>query len=249
MSKWSPLLSFHSGYATKGQTAVLTPATGSQLKLHSVKLHNRSGGAIDAGLMIKLADGSWEAGKVIAADTPDYTEQTTQIQAGTATNIFTLTNNDGFLVQADRPFDMIGMVVSQAQTGAPVYTYEYFDGTAYQTLTTVSVPTSYSAGAQYIVFPSPAGWSPGTTAAVGGDSALYSILVRATTAPTQIVKITSLWVAKFLCFQEALADNATISLDFDEQLPFVAESGEGLLPYFGTASANNIVSGFYQVSD
>jgi hypothetical protein len=56
----------------------------------------------------------WEFWRRIAA-TPNV-DATATIQAGTAVDIFTLTNNDGYLVYGLRPFNKLTIVVSQAST-------------------------------------------------------------------------------------------------------------------------------------
>lgn len=248
MSRYAPLLSTGSvGYAEQCKTALASAPSGKQLKVFSVAVQNRSGGAIDVGLGVKFGNPSWKYGKIIAADTPDYTEQTSTIQAGTAVTFLTTTNNDGYLVQCKYPFNIVGMNVSNTATGG-VFTYEYYNGSAYTTLTTVAVPAYTSTGAKLIVFGAPQDWAVGTTAAVGGDTSMYSILVRGTTAPGDTGQIDSLWVAKFLAFRAQVANYGSLSIGFDELNPMILEVGESIVPYFGTASASNIAEAFYAVN-
>ena len=236
------------GYNSRGKAAIISPTGGQQVRVQRVDVNNRTGSAMDAGVCVKHAATGYKAWTLTAASTPDAAEVTTALQAGTAQNFAGTVNNAGFLVQFKRKFNFIGVNVSQAQAGSPVYAYSYYDGSAYQTLTTISVPTDYTGtGTNVIVFPAPSDWAVGTTAAVGGDTALYSIRVLATTAPSTAVQVDDLWVASFLGFQEALADNGTTSVSYSENNPLMLEAGEGIMPYFGTASAANLVSGYFSL--
>jgi hypothetical protein len=235
---------FNIGYAEKGKSDALAAPSNKQLKIHSVVALNRSGAAIDTGLCRKLAERSWEFGQLVDASAPDFVDATDAIQAGTATDIFTTTNNDGFLVQAEKSFNIIGLNVSTASAGG-VFEYTYFNGTAYVALTTIEVPSYASTGTKLIVFPAPSDWVKGTTVAVGGSTSLYSIRVRATTAPAAAVQANDLWVAKFIAFHSALVNNASLEVNFDGNFPLVFDALETVMPYFGTASAANMVMGFY----
>lgn len=250
MSKRPPLISVPViGYGEVSKTPVIATVSGKQLQVFSVTAHNRSGGAIDVGLAVKLAAGSWKYGTLTAASTPDFLDATDAIQAGTSTSVFTTTNNSGFLVQADRKFGMIGLTVSAAGAGG-TFTYKYYNGSTYATLTTIAVPADYSAtGDKIIAFAAPHDWAPGSTAGVGGFDGMYSIQVLATGAPGSAVSATAAWVSQFMAFREAVADNGALSLAFSDVRVFLLESGEAIVPYFGTASAANTVEGFYSLSD
>lgn len=234
-------------YAERGKTAVISPATGQQVRLKNISVGNRSGSGVDAGICAKHASTSYKAWTLIAASTPDATEVTTALQAGTAQTIFTTTNNDGVLVQSRKKFNFIGMNVTQANTGSPVYAASYYNGSSYASLPTISVPTDYATDTQVHAFAAPTDWVVGTTAAVGGDTSLYSVRLVATTHPDTAVKIDALWLATFIAFQEGLADNANLVLNFNELALLELEAGEAIMPYFGAANAANIVQGLYNL--
>lgn len=249
MSRRSPLLSTGVvGYSEGGKTAIVAPPSGKQLKIYSISTLNRSGAAADLGLALKYHTASWEIGNIIAANTPDFTSKTSAIQAGTATVMLTVTNNDGYLIQCKTPFNMVGITVQEAATGG-TFTYEYYNGTAFTTLTTIAVPAYATTGDKYLAFGIPQNWAAGTTAAVGGNTGYYSILVRHTTAPGDTGSFNAAWVGRFLTFRSQVANNSSLSLGFDELNPFVLESGESIIPYFGTASANNTTEAFYSIAD
>jgi hypothetical protein len=134
----------------------------------------------------------WELWSRIAA-TPNVS-RTSAIQAGTATTIFTTTNNDGFLSYAIQPFNKLTFNVSQAETGAPVYTYEYWNGSAWTALSGVSAPNLTTTGSKDLTWTIPSNWAVGDGTEVGGSTSYYTIRVLATTAPATAVQINSLSV-------------------------------------------------------
>lgn len=243
MKYGSQILDLHTAYEQKAKAAVISPGDGQQLLLHSAILHNRSGASANLGVLVRLADykfGTLPSGAAVV-------DATAAIAAGTTQNIFTTTNNDGFLLQSKKKFNLIGLEITQASTGSPAYTYQYYNGTAWTALPDVIEVPSYSGtGSSLLVFTAPRDWAVGTPAADGGDSDKYAIRVRATTAPGQAVQANALWVGKFIHFQEAVADNGNLSVTFPYEQPKLLDGGEGILPYFGTASASNCVSALYQ---
>lgn len=128
------------------------------------------------------------------AATPNV-DRTAAIQAGTATTIFTTTINDGFLIYGVQKFDKVTMRISQAATGAPVYTYEYWNGSAWSALTTTAVPDYTTLASDTLEFSIPSNWAVGDGTEVGGNVLFYTIRALATTAPGTAVQITSLAIA------------------------------------------------------
>ncbi len=249
MSSAGPLLTVNAGYSQNCKSNVVTPATGQQINFFSGRAVNQSGGAIDVAIGKSLATPSWKFGTLTAASTPNYTDFTAAIQGGGGVNIFTTTTNGGYLVGASKQFNLLGLNISTGQSGSPVYTYQYYNGTAYTTLTTYSIPATYATGTQLVVFPAPQDWVPGTTTAVGGDSSQYNIIVNATTAGGTIVVASSAWVVQFLEFGPQIANNSALSFNvLDSVTPIILSGGEGILPYFsGTANAKNSLRVLYSV--
>lgn len=237
------------GYGENFFSPAVSIASSLQLRLYKMIAHNRSGGAVDVGLVKKFKDANtaFKAYTITAASTPDAAEVTDALIAGTSTAIFTTTNNDGFLIQSQNKFNLIAFLVSQAESGSPVYTYQYFNGTAYSTLTTIAVPAAYSAGKKVVAFNAPLDWATGSSAAVGGElTGYYSILVRATTASGQSVLVantagSAISIGSFLDFREGVADNGSVEFSVDVSDPvFTFDAGENVAGYFGgTASASN----------
>jgi len=240
------------GYNQVFKTAVVTPPTNGQIKLSQASVQNGSGSALNAAVVRKLATPSGSSRpfyfyQLIAANTPDANDVTLAICGGTNTNIFTTTNNDGFMVQSAEKFNLIGLTIGTGQAGSPTYAYQYWDGTTWQTLTTLAVPASYAAGTQVVAFHAPIDWVTGSNAATGGElTGYYSIKVIATAAGSQAVVASDAWVGSFLAFAKSLADGAT--LNFPQGAPAIADalgvvfdSGESVAAYFATANAVNKV--------
>jgi hypothetical protein len=249
-SKGKPLQTLFSGYNDVGKASVVSPGAGQQLQVFNFKAGNRSGGAIDVGLLKKLDTSAWKFYTIVAASTPDAADVTTAVQAGTTTTVFTTTNNDGYMVGAIKPFGLIGLTVATAPAGgSPAYTYQYYNGTSFGTLTTIAVP-SYGTGTNLVVFNPPIDWAVGTTAAVGPTgSSTYNILVRASTAPNATAgTISAAWVAQFLDFQGAVADKSFLERTYNFDRPLLLDGNESLMPYFsGSASASNFVEAVYAI--
>lgn len=119
------------------------------------------------------------------------TDLTSAINAGTASNIFTTTNNDGYLVYGINKFNKVTITISQVATGSPVYAYAYWNGSAWTNLTLTTTPVYTALGSTSLEFSAPSDWVVGDGTESGGNNAYYAIRVLATTAGTAIVKATS----------------------------------------------------------
>lgn len=253
MSKLSPLQTFHVNYDQQGKDAALSAAATVQLRLRSINAMNRSGAAIDVALLVRRGNGSYSFAQIDASATPDKLANTADadLKAGTATAIATTTNNDGYLIESNEPFNLVGFNLSTNGV-AGTYTFEYFNGTAYTALTNIIQTPDYLASAtSLLMFNAPHDWVVGSTAAVSTDStSKFTLLVRGTTAPTTAPVADDIWVGKTLVFQEALADNGTVSFEYvGDVSDLLLEGSDELMPYFATANAANLVFGTYRISD
>lgn len=238
----SPFL-YHGSYGQKAKDAVISPASGQQIALYQTRLHNRSGGALDCAVLKKLAIQAWSFYKVAASTT----DVTTDLQAGSTVTIFE-SNNHGFIAAADRRFNLLGLTVAVAETGSPVYTIQYWNGSTWATLTPINVPSTYSTGTQLLTWSGPIDWATGSD--VGGVAdGMYAIKVLSSTAPSTAVQINAGWGAVFIAFQEGVADNGYLQVTFNVNKPYIFESMEGLLPYFGNSTnIANVVEASYSIS-
>ena len=226
-------------YAQNIQSSVVTPNTGDALRLGSYRLANRSGAALDVGLFWRQPNGYFTAGKVVAASTPDYTDNTTNAKSTVANafvNIFSTTNNDGFLVSSPVKFNAISFTVGAGSSGE-VIAPTYYDGTNMTVLPTIQNAITTSAGHRFIVFNSPSDWVVNTTTAVGGPANVYSICIRASTAPGGAVSGSDFRVYSMIDMYPQLASNAEITNDFSGN-EFVLPKGASVVPFFGNTASN-----------
>lgn len=234
---------------TIGKTTVLSPLSGYSLRIEYALAGNSAGSAINVGIGYRVPDAIWKGGRWLDAASTKYTDDTTDAQSS-ATGDFALgttTDNDGFVIQASVPFNLVGITVSTAASGggAAVYTYKYYNGSSWATLNTFAVPDLTSTGDQYLVFLTPADWAKGGATDDGIDSDKYAIRVNWANHPTTAAVASIAWVTAFIDFVENLADHN------QNYLP--ATMGELTLPhgasltgYFSTADNSNFIEVSYR---
>lgn len=251
-----PTIPVHMNYAEKTKTAVVPAVSGKQLVYIGATLNNRSGGAIIAGIGFKLDNSRWKAGLWDDSEAASYIDDTTDAQDA-GTNDFALTtttNNDGFVIQALDKFGIVGVTVGTAGAGgSPAFEYTYWNG-AWTALTLIETPTWTSTGEKTLAFAPPADWTAlaaaDTPVATDGLTAgYYAIRVRATTAPSGTAALADIaWVARLYDYKEDVSDNAVLNaIPEDADRGIVLQGGESIIPYFGTAHANNSVTVRYAV--
>lgn len=238
--------SVYENYASKGKTAALSAPAGKQLALFNARAYNNSGSTLSVGICRKLTGTSTQMQyKIFKKIASAQTEITSSVLGGTASGIFTATNSDGFYLQTARKIGLLGLTISTAQAGG-VFTYAYWNGSSFTTLTTLEVPTDYSGtGDVYIVFRAPSDWSATDTSVTGLDTNKYTIRVLGTTGPAGVVSVNAMWVAEFLELYSGVVNNAAVQLSFPDSKPFELEAEQSLFPYFSTASASNAFAAYY----
>lgn len=235
-----------SGYNSRGKVSLVTTSANRQVALLNGRIWNSGGATNTYGIARKFATPTSTAKpyKLFTYDNSTFTEVSLPIASNPS--IFDLTNNHGFAIQGKSKWGVWGITVAQASTGAPVYEYTYWNGSSFVSLqhSVMSAVASnspvYSAtGDQTYMFGAPPDWMPGGGS--GLDANMYTMRVRATTAPTQAVQISDIWVGAMI--DATVAANTTgISLLYAPKHPVVLEAGEGLMPFFGVASTSNYVS-------
>lgn len=243
MGQYERLQTSTSAYPDQGHTISYTPSSSQQLEVHKISAYNASAAENGIGLFHSVATPHFKLWKLLAAGDAEFTST---IQAGTATAIFNTTNNDGCLFQAKEKFNMISFNVSQAQTGSPVYTYKYYNGSSYATLTLLNTPAYSATGIQVIVFNAPVDWAVGD-GSEDGDSTLYSIQVISTTAPSQAVQINALKIGKMLEYNESVLPCGSLEVDFQTK-PYLLQVGEAIIPFFSYSNASNRLEIAYKIS-
>src|SRR5574343_544996 len=218
-------------YGQKGQDAALSAPVGNQLAVYLARSFNRSGGAIDVGLVKKFRSNAF---KLFTYNASVYTEVSLPLSA--ATQIMATTTGHGFVFQFKARAGLVSFNLTQASASGS-YVYEYWNGSSWATLTTIEVPNYTTTGVKHIVFLAPHDWAIGGGGAL--DSSLYSIRVTNSAGIATALKIDSVLAGQMFEFYESVADNQSVVLEFPESRPMILEGGEGIMPYFGSASAAN----------
>lgn len=238
-------------YPEKCKTPVVAAQSGKQIALIGATINNRSGSTLNLGLGFLTDSTRWKAGQWDASENPEIIDDTTDAQDAGSDDfaLFTTTNNDGFIVQSLDKFGFVGVQVTTAASGgSPVYEYTYWNGSSYAALTLFDTPSWTSTGEKTIAFTTPIDWAAvesGSQAALdGADVGKYLIRVRATTASSTAGGLASLiWVARLHDFKASVATDSVLNVSIeDADQGIVLKGGEGVVPYFSTAHANNSVS-------
>lgn len=229
-------------YPTKGKLAAFPVPAANQVYVFNARAFNNSGGSQNVGILQLSNSNETTLWKYVNVG-PVYTNISAAVTAGTASVIFAGAANDGFVAQARTKFGMLGFTVSTAQAGG-TFTYKYWNGSAFVTLTTLEVPANYAAaGDNWIVFKPPQDW------AVGGPSQVsqtqYSIFVQSTVAPAGAVSVNFMWVGTFLELYTGVPNNAAVQMSYPDSKPYLLNGGEGLIPYFSVPAAANQFGAYF----
>lgn len=229
------------------ETVLPALTDGKRYLIGYAEVGNSSGGDARCGWGFKLKDALWTAGQWDDSAGASFTDDTTDAQDAGADDfaLTTTTDNDGFVVQADHKFNILGITVSTAASGgSPAYDYAYWNGSAWTTLNTLATPDFSSTGDTYLEFLTPHDWTPlasgdtpvDTDGLTAGD---YAIRVRATTAPSSTAALaTVLWTVSLLDYVEVVGDGQS-SITSREVLPLVVPNGCAVVGYCSTADNNN----------
>jgi hypothetical protein len=229
-------------YNSKPQDPALDVATGSQLHLYKATVVNGTGGAIAMGILRKLTDIKLEYGSGDgAAFTSIYSNPTgntvqapfTAFAGGTVSLI---------VGQTDK-FNLIGLALGV--TVANTTTYEYWDGAAWQTLPTLE---AFGAGVNtpydYVTFLAPHDWAKGGTETGLSTNKYYIRMVNATASTADTV--TNIITGQMLTYRASVVSSLTLEAPSEDK-PFQLDSGEGLIPYFGTEDPANFLESTYNI--
>lgn len=213
---------------------------GTHFVLGEFNIHNRAGEAAVVGIGGRIQASLWTfktwteanyaAGSV-------YTDDTADAQSSTSgdVNLDTVgTNNDGFAIGCDVPFNIASLVISQASSAATVWEVYYSKASTgtgfssnFQQLTNLLVQPDFSAtGEQLIWFDAPADWHrvlPATAIVnrhgrsnlqVLGHTApsQYLLVVKSATAPdTTRGQMTIATLGRIMMAKANVSDNAILN--------------------------------------
>ena len=240
-----------------GGTAIAEDIREVGLRLRRFELHNRAAAAA-VGIGFRWANRYWAAGQLVAADTPDFTDDTADAQDGPVGTadfpLMNLTAGDGWAVHSDRKFSWVSVRIETASVGASVdvtAAYSNFAGTGWtaitgasQTLEAAGSSLIIAAGANYgdveercMVWAPPNNW--GQTAVGGLDgipAGRYAVRfltdVATTAGSASVIEVGSLITVEGL---------ASLGVYEQEQSTFFDPYGEALVAFFSVADAGNRV--------
>lgn len=247
------------GFESICKESVLSPNSDNRsdyLKIGSIEVGNSSNADAKVGWGYLVPTVMWGAGiwddsnDAANAASPAYTDDTTDAQDAGA-NDFALgstTSNDGFCVESDSKFNVVGITVGTAAGGSPVYDYTYWDGSTWANLEPfmINTPNLKATGDQYLAFLAPWDWAAFEStddpdANEGMTTARYAVRVRATTAPTTTAGTANIiWLVRLMDYVEAVSDGKSITFNAQGEttIPFKTS----LVPYCSTANSGNWIS-------
>mgnify|MGYP001594522777 FL=1 len=213
-----------------------------KVTLEWARLVNVSGGTIACGLGVHLPDSIAKLGSWVDATTT-FTDDTTDAQDADADDftISTLTNNDGHVIGGQVPFNAVSYDITTAEAGSVgTYQVQYWNGTAWTTITAYVLPVFTPVGEHVLVFPNPRDWVRGGSG-TGVSASHYNIRVRATTAPGTTAAVAKrIHLARLELIHPALGNNSVFEYVGGRPL-LLQDQGDGLCAYFQTADARNRV--------
>ena len=232
--------------ATVGATTVRTVAAGKMTMLRYAELYNATGGAITVGLGKIVETANWIAGQWDdGAGGSDFTDDTTDAQDAGADD-FALTGtgagDDGYVIGATEIFSMVRFTIGVAEAGAPTYAYDYWNGSAWSTLTLVDTPTyTNDSTDEYLTFVPPSDWTALASAEEGIPAGNYAIRCKATTSPSTAPLVTIMYVSHPFAWLKKAPTVASVTWNLNDAVLSLNAAGEDLIAYFGSANAGNRV--------
>ena len=216
------------------------------------QLTNLSGGALSMGAGVRFPLTWWRAGQWVNA-TPLFTDDTTDAQDVGADDfpLETTTANDGFVVVADRPFNLLCLLVGVASTvGTPVRVVKLSNGSGWGTALTGAdlyqgpiTSAHWTTGEHLIWWDISPDWVVTTGHANEGGLPVgkYAALIQSTTPPTTTAgAATSLSVHHLPFAQKAVADGGIFTLGPSDK-GLSLGSGEGISVAFTVADPQNSI--------
>jgi len=228
------------------------------LTLRRFELNNRAAAA-NVGIGFRWANQYWGAGQLVAADTPDFTDDTTDAQdAPVGTADFPLMNTtaaDGWAVHSARPFSWVSVRIETADVGASADVtadYSNFAGTGWTAITTgaqnfeaVASSLIKAAGVNYtdatermFVWAPPNNWGKTATGGLNGiPEGRYALRflcdVATTAASASVIEVGSL---------VAVESVATLALYSADQTTFSDSYADAVVAFFSVANDGNRVT-------
>lgn len=227
-----------------------------RIHVSRAEVGNSTGSAANCGFGYEIPDAHWKAGIWDNSASASYTDDTTDAQDAGATD-FAMTNasedDDGFVVQSNMKFNVLGMDIGTAGAGGGIAspTYEYWSTSGWKTLPVIeSGDFTNNSSFEYVVWLEPldldvlaSGDTPVDTD--GLDSGKYAIRISWGTAPTTAPVADEIWIGQLMDYVEQVEDGKSIRKEFnpDQPLPFKSN----LIAYCNVANAANWIDVEYRM--
>jgi len=246
---------FLASYTAPPLASPNTIGLATQFAVQNLTVQNRSGSTAIVGWGGRLpADPTlWKAGQWTQVGTT-YTDDTPDAQSAASGDLAltTTTNNDGFVVLSQIPFNVLSIILSQATTGAPVYEVAYSAaGGAWTVLTLANLlvaPNWTALGEQLLWWETPGDWAVTVAGhATGIPTGYYAIRVRATTAPTQAAIASQLVPGVLADSVKTVASDAVVTWSYASSECLVAPQCNALAIVISVASDQNHVACTYRL--
>jgi len=155
----------------------------------------------------------------------------------TSTRISSSLSGDNYSIKSKDKFNMAAMSIGTADSSGATFTYKYWNGSTFATLTLLNTPVLTATGKKAILFDAPLDW------ALDADS-YWTIRIDATTTPNFV--FTSVLPCRVLAYREGVQPKATLEVNFED--PVLLQSGEGIVGFFSFADSLNTLKASYKNS-
>lgn len=224
------------GYPSSSLISALDAPSNMQLDLASCALVNGTTGVQHLGIGISMSSTKFSF--------YNQSSGVLTLQTG-AMDLFSTTNNDGFVIASKDIFSLVALSLSSPGAGTPTYVFQYWNGSSWATLN-LNIAEDFSNSLAYVLFSPPVDWVAGNNFA-GVDTSLYCIQVKATTAPSGNVQADAIKLCKMISYREQVEAKQSIEASFlDGQ--YLLEQGEGIFPFFSVPNANNTLEIVYRIN-
>jgi hypothetical protein len=175
---------------------------------------------------IKAKNGSAAANDICLGHAFNSNEQT----AGASGN--------NYVIQCKEKFGMAALYLTTADTSGVTFTYEYYNGSSWASLTLQNTPSLVSTGKKAILFNSPQDWG------LDGSS-YYAIRIVASGTPNYV--IAGVKCCGVLSYQKNVYPGGEAEICFESR-PLLLQGGEGIVPFFLYSDTSNSIKAVYQIN-
>lgn len=217
------------------------------VKVLRYDVQNRSGSTCAVGPAMRIANRFWKAGQWTGGVYVDDTTDAQDLGAGDFL-VVSLTNQDGFIVACEIPFDWVSLYISTAPTSADplvaAVSYSNYAGTGWaaaDNVTTTSVflndirTGSLEVGEHNFVWTPRSDWGK-VTSLDSVPAGYYALAFGWPTAPTSTTALATAMEIGVGIFAEGVADNTIYAA---EELEWYVPEADGVCAFYGVSHTAN----------